>query len=128
MAKDLFEDMLGPDAAVILEQAARTHPRLVSSQELEAVETYTARPKELTDLHKAALVDLLTAVADDFASRRRAELIRATQETPPMEEDDDLYLEDEDGNLPERRPERRARPPQGDEEGLEAFLDSLDDD
>lgn len=124
MSNDLWEDLLGPDAGAILQQAAQSHQEHATPEELEAVEIYNHDRSRLTERHKAALADLLTAVADDFSSRRRAAMIHeAMLKGPPggPQEPDELLIPDEDGRT-------RPRPVKDDGNSLEAFLDDLDSD
>lgn len=128
MGKDLYEEVLGPEAPTILREAARRHPELVGSLETEAVELYGSEPQSLTEAHRTALCGLLTAIADDFGSRRRAVLLAelASRTAPsPVEDDDEEWIPDEDGFRVPMGDTRTDIPPDGD---LEALLDELSED
>jgi len=112
---DIIEGILGKDAPDLLQQAADRHGDLMSEEEKRAISDYIASPAEVSDPAKSSLCELLTAIADDFQSRRRAlvlaqnlEKMRKTDD----EDEDEFEVPDEDG--------RPQRPEPG------SLLDDLD--
>lgn len=121
MSKEIYEDLLGPDAPAIFKQYAERHRALLSQQEVEAVSAYGSGSESLSEGQRATLAALLSDIADDFGARRRATMLRAQMEAQkaPGEED-----EDGDGWIPDEDGRQRIK---DDGDSMEAFLDTLDE-
>jgi hypothetical protein len=122
MDKDIYEDILGPDAPTIFARTLERQKGLLSPSEAEAISAYVGAPDRVSESHKAALAGLLTDIADDFTSRRRAAMLKSQLEAPAGRRDEDEE-EEGDGWIPDEDGKSRYK---DDGDGLEAFLDELD--
>lgn len=136
MGREIYEEFLGPDAAQVFQQAADRKRALMSPEELEAVEIFAHRPRDLTEDHKTSLCGLLSAVSDGFASRRRSAILRQRLLASSSGEEDygeggaeeeaELWIPDEDGKR--AGPMKKTQPDGDPSDGeLRAFLDGLDE-
>jgi len=108
--KDLIVGLLGPDAPDILRQTVQRHGKMLTPTEQDSVDEYLRDPEGVSDFAHQNLCSLLTDIADDFQSRRRAlllaqqaERLRTTEEADGAEEDE-FEVPDEDGNPLPRGP------------------------
>ena len=117
--KEMFEDLLGPEASDVLSDALQRRSDMMSQGEIDAVQRYAAG-QPLTEMDKLSLNDLVTALADDFGSRRRAqELHRLLHQPTPEGEEEDWLPDDEMPSEPVVGPEGEIGP------SMEDFLASL---
>lgn len=121
--KEMYEDLLGPDAADILQDALQRRSEVMRPEEISAIRSLSAG-QNLTEMDKLSLNGLVMALADDFTSRRRAQVLqeelRAATQRPIEEEDawipDDEVVETLGG------PDGRVGP------GMAGFLEDLRED
>ncbi len=96
--KELFEDLLGVEAQEILVDTLQRRAEVMAPGEVDAVHRFSAG-EPLTEMDKLSLNELVTAMADDFGTRRRSqELQRMMREAtpPPVEDEEDWLPEDEE--------------------------------
>lgn len=119
--RELFEDLLGPEAVDVLSDALQRRPDVMSTGEIEAIQRFTAG-HPLTEMDKLSLNDVVMALADDFGSRRRAQELHRLlhQPAPPGQEEDD-WIPDEMPSEPTVGPDGTIGP------SLEEFLADLGD-
>jgi len=95
---ELYDDILGPEAAEIFLDSLLKHKEHMDPREVEAVETLHRDPSLLTEAHKMTLNELLLSVSDDFGMRRRlGDLKKMVTQTLESSDDEleDLAAESE---------------------------------
>jgi hypothetical protein len=126
MPKELYEELLGKEAPEVFEQALQRHLDLLSPNEVEALQQFREDRQGLSESHKEGLNDLMLAISDDFSVRRRAVMIKKLM-TPPVPDEDDWIPGEGETEMDQEKPP--AQPKKGgDEESLEDFLESMEND
>ena len=95
---ELYDDILGPEAAEVFLDSLLKHREHMDPREVEAVETLHRDPSLLTEAHRMTLNELLFSISDDFGMRRRlADLKKVVATTLESEEDEleELAVESE---------------------------------